>query len=113
MKFEALFLFLGEFEVKKLGLALGTFLPLVLLASEPPWNGLVSLGFGLLDTSLLTVFFVEFTGLAAWVFERTGLLGMVLFGLFAATVLDLIGLFGSGLFLRGLLVALRRGLFDL
>ena len=112
MKFEALLLFLGEFDVKKFGPAFGTFLPLVLLPPVFVYRGLETFWFGLFEISRFTTFFVEFTGLTTYVFERIGLFGMVFLGLFVAIVLNLPGLFGRGLFLRGLFELLRRGLLE-
>ena len=113
MKFETLLLFLGEFEVKKFGLAFGTFLPLLLLPPVFVCKSFETLVFGLLEISLLTTFFVEFTGLTTYVFERIGLFGgIVILGLFVDMVLNLLGLFGRGLFLSGLFELLRSGLFE-
>ena len=111
MKFEALLLFLGEFEVKKFGLAFGTFLPLVLLPPVFYCKGFETLVFGLLEISLFITFFAEFTGLTTYVFE-IGLFGIAFLGLFVYIVLNLPGLFGRGLFLNGLFEVLRSGLFE-
>ena len=74
-------------------------------------KGFETLVLGLLEISLLITFFVEFTGFTTYVLE-IGLFGIVFLGLIADTVLNLLGLFGRGLFLSGLFELLRSGLFE-